>query len=201
MRSNDYVFVGLDIETTGSDIYAGHAICQVGVYVGPTYGKADAFFVSDIGPDPGTPVTEEAMKVNGFTLERLNEGPRNRVVDEQLSQWLDANVDAPRGRGIIPIGWNVAGFDMAFIRRYLPLTAERLSYRSVDLNAVCFTLDIHKWEKWKKHAKKYADTALKNLGWDLKPHDALFDAAHAYYAWSWLCVMCMEVGYVKTERF
>lgn len=180
MRVGGLLFVGLDVETTGSDIMDGAGLCQVGVYT------PDAAFSSDVKVRENVSITEEALKVNGFTRERLVAGPHEVEVDGTLGRFLEDL--HPRGRrSIIPIGWNVAGFDMQFMRKFLwASTKQRFSYRSVDLNAVCFTLDPKNWKDWKRAAKQYAEDVLSTLGFTLKPHDALYDAAQAYYAWEYL---------------
>jgi hypothetical protein len=181
------LFVGLDIETTGSNIEAGAGICQVGVY-SPTHQ-----FVSDIRPHAGYAVTEEAMGVNGFTHERLEAGAPLLEVDEGLSIFLGTLAPEGNHRRIIPIGWNVAGFDMGFIRRFLPRSFEWFSYRSVDLNAICFTMDPSNWKDYKRASKQYAGERMegKLVGYtEKRAHDALYDAAQGYYAWHYLRSLC-----------
>lgn len=178
MQAGGLIFAGFDIETTGSDIYKGHAICQVGLYT-PKHE-----FVSDVGVAVGTPVTQQALEVNGFSMERLTEGPSLAQVDNHLHEKL---VGMTAGMGlVIPVGWNVAGFDMGFMRRWMPVSYADFSYRTVDLNAVCFTLDPVRWERFKRAANQYAKQKLQGLGWAERWHDALYDAAASYYAWEYL---------------
>jgi len=181
MKFGNFEFVGLDIETTGSDINSNHGLIQIGVDFG-----AGARFVSDVKPHVGAAIDwEEAMTVNKFTIERLEAAPDRLAVDLQLHTWL-AKQGAEKRR-LIPVGWNVAGFDMPFVRRYLPSAATMFSYRSVDLNAICFTMSgsKHPFEEWKRQAKKIAADAIAAEDDRFEPawHDALYDARAALHSW------------------
>lgn len=172
MKFGGLEFGGLDIETTGSDIDAGAAIIQIGV----TFGGYQAF-VSDIKPHAGAVIVPEAMAVNKITQERMDAAPSAAEVDENLSQWLISQGIEPRR--FIAIGWNVAGFDIPFVKRYLPKTFKFLSYRTVDLNAIVFTLDpVRGQDRLKKQLKTWTEEGL-----DGSAHDALFDATSAIEAW------------------
>src|SRR5271155_3016324 len=127
------VFMGLDIESTGSERPPTRQLIQIGVA-----SQTGFVFTSDVGHPHGEfEFDPEARKVNGFTDERVEAGPRPLVVDERLTEWLRArDVKAKRG---IAIGWNVGSFDMPFVRHYLPRSSKLFSYRTIDLNAVCMT--------------------------------------------------------------
>ena len=173
MRIGGLEFAGLDIETTGSDINNEAAIIQIGVDLG-TY-KA---FDSDIRPHEGALLQEEAMRVNGFTAERMAAAPTAEEVDTKLAAWLEEQ--GVGERRLIAIGWNVAGFDIPFVRKFLPKSARFLSYRTIDLNAIVFTLDpLQGQEKLKPYLKKRAEEYLSDAQW----HDALFDASAALAIW------------------
>lgn len=173
MKINGLEFAGVDIETTGSDIDAGAGICQIGVFLG------DDSFVCDIKPHNGALVTEEALLVNGFTHERFAAGSDASLVDRNLYDWLiDHDV---KGRTLIAIGWNVASFDLRFIKKFLPMSFSLFSYRTIDLNAVCFTMDpVNGVDKLKKKVKSYAAASITS---DENWHDALYDAKAALFAW------------------
>ena len=163
----------------------------MGLYMGP-----GTNFVSDVRPGVPFDVQEEAMKVNGFTMDRIQAAETAGAVDQNLLSYL--NTFPVPDRKLIAIGWNVAGFDLPFIKRFLPQSFKKLSYRTVDLNAVCFTLDpVYlnavcftldpvKWERHKKAAKSYAAEELASEFPGEKWHDALYDAAAAYHAWHYL---------------
>ena len=84
-------------------------------------------------------------------------------------------------------GWNVGAFDLPFVRDTLPGLASLLSRRSVDLNAVCFTLggtlpyfgSRPKWNTWKRLSKEAAQAELTAISVAPKWHDAGYDALAA----------------------
>lgn len=173
MKINGLEFAGVDIETTGSDINAGAGICQIGVFLG------DQSFVSDIRPHSGALITDEALRVNGFTHDRFHDAPDSFIVDATLYDWLSSFHIPPKT--LIAIGWNVAGFDLPFIRKFLPKTATLFSYRTIDLNAVIFTMDPENgMDKLKRKIKNYAASCVNE---DKNWHDALYDAKTAFFAW------------------
>lgn len=179
MKINGLEFAGVDIETTGSDIDAGAGICQIGVYLGGDNSSIpNNSFVSDIRPHDGALVTDEALQINGFTRERFSRADSSLYVDLSLRDWLQSH--GITGRTLIAIGWNVGTFDLRFIKKFLPLTFELFSYRTIDLNAVCFTIDpIHGVDKLKKRVKTYAKNVIGSENW----HDALYDAKASLIAW------------------
>lgn len=194
------VFVGLDLETT-----AGHQlgrICQVGVAF-----NALETFCEDVNPGnqknaivverwidssmtwPGGDawlVETAALKVNGFDSDRMAAGAPTALIDTALADWLHEQCErmgVKRGN-LIPVGYNISGFDMPFVNRELPQTASFFSRRTVDLNALCFALGASSqffddagmgWEGWKKRSKRYASQVLGTPHW----HDAGFDATAA----------------------
>ena len=167
------IFIGCDTETTSSEMPPSGQLIQIGV----TMTNGDTF-VSDV--DPGWfKFNEKARKVNGFTDERVRAAPPSTEVDARLYEWL-----ASRGAtadSIVPVGLNVAGFDMPFLRYYLPKTFTLFSYRSVDLNAIIFTMDVITGQGFKvikDRAKRFA--ANQN------PHDAGSDAQAALKMWAYL---------------
>lgn len=78
----------------------------------------------------------------------------------------------------LAVGWNVAGYDRRFVDLHLPYLRRVLSYRTVDLNALCFGLDGKggvSWKDWKREAKTYANKFIDPS----KRHDAEVDAQAA----------------------
>jgi DNA polymerase III epsilon subunit-like protein len=180
---SDLVFMGLDIESTRSDRPPKGQLIQIGIAM------LDGFeFGMDVGYDKGEfSFDPEARKVNGFTDERVEKAPRPVVVDNQLTGWLQARDVAPK-RGVA-IGWNVGAFDLPFVHYYLPTAATRLSYRSIDLNAVCMTwaeANTIDWQTVKHAAKAHAEYRLKTEGKRPQWHDATYDAWAALYSWLYL---------------
>jgi hypothetical protein len=176
---SELIFLGLDGEMTGSGSPLDYQLIQIGVAL-----MNGERFVSDIGFDTWNQ-TQEAMEVNKFTDERIRAGPAQWGVDRALFDFLEGSGAQPRR--VVPIGWNVGSFDMPFVRQYLPRSAALFSYRTIDLNAVAFTVAAALGEDWKnlkKQAQKYADDHLGSLG--TQRHDAGYDAAAAVWEWRWL---------------
>lgn len=168
-------FIGVDGEMTGTDGPGVHQLIQIGVATAP-----DEVFVSDIGYKEWSE-NPESMAVHGLSAERIRAAPRADVVDAELCGWLGDKV-VGSGRGLIAVGWNVAAFDLPYVRRYLPRFTSHLSGRSVDLNAVCFTFAGtagSRWKSLKKRSKRFAEEQLGRVQW----HDAGYDAAAALLCW------------------
>ncbi|MGH2697873.1 MAG: hypothetical protein ACRDJL_01565 [Actinomycetota bacterium] len=120
-------FIGVDGEMTGTDGPTVHQLIQIGVATAP-----DEVFVSDIGYEEWSE-DAESMAVHGLSAERIGAAPRADVVDAELCGWLGDKV-VESGRGLIAVGWNVAAFDLPYVRHYLSRFARHLSRRSVDLH-------------------------------------------------------------------
>jgi oligoribonuclease (3'-5' exoribonuclease) len=178
-----YRFVGTDGEMTGAakvlDFYSHYALIQIGVAITP-----DIIFTSDIGHETYN-WEQEALDVNKFTHERIKAGPKPAVVDKALVEWVKAQVPGERVK-LIPVGFNVASFDVPYVRYWLPEFRKLLGYRSVDLNSVLYTaakVTGRGYDKIKDAAKKYAVRVLD------RPedfHNAGYDAAAALAAWEYL---------------
>lgn len=163
------LFLGLDIECTGSDVDK-HAIIQIGIAC--RHEGRIVWQAWDIGQQEYV-WEQEALNVNKFTHERIKMGHPVESVDayaaSEIEKWRD-------GRSAIAVGWNVAGFDIPFIKKAMPLTYDKLSYRTVDLNAIIFAASLAgygAYDKMKRRAKGYAEATLPAVNW----HDAGYDAA------------------------
>lgn len=175
------LFLGLDIEATGSDL-SRHGLIQIGVFIAP-----DRRFVSDVRPWDGVEHDPKAATIHGISRERQDAAPTSFAVDRDLSRWLAANW-AVHGH---PVGFGVAGFDMPFVRKFLPETGRMLSYRTVDLAGVVYTLSEASEstaKELKADAKKYAVEKIGGERW----HDAGFDAEAAYWSWRYLVDLLRE---------
>ena len=193
------MFIGLDFETSGSDS-TRHAPIQVGLAI-----PGEDVFVRDIGGwnwhnGPWTddlPAgylvewSEEAFDVHRIPKDRLRSAPSVGMVDVWTAEWVNRHAgDVPRPwRNIV--GWNVAGFDLAFLRRWMPETLGSLSYRTVDLNAVLFAIvgeDRDAYYEVKKAAKDYAaDRIAETDEFDGDQwHDAGYDAVAALHSLDFL---------------
>ena len=181
-------FIGIDGEMTGGGARGEEnsaprqfQLIQVGAALGET---ALQIFSSDIGyerwnEDP------KAMSVNGISAERIKLAPAPAVVDDALCIWLDAV--GTQDDTLVPVGWGVSGFDMPFVREYLPKFARRLSRRSVDLNAIVFLLggSGNQATRWKAKSKEYAEQEMLKRGYRPNWHDAGYDAAAALLAFEY----------------
>lgn len=129
---------------------------------------------------------EQAAKVHQIPLEEVtSKFPSAYDADDELFERI--RVFYPDGeRFIVPIGWNVASFDLPFIRFALPKFFTLVSRRSIDLNAVVYSMDhLFKipgnkdtvgYTTLKKQSKIYARWKLLERGIEYRPHDAGWDA-------------------------
>ena len=189
----EHRLVGLDGEMTGGtktlDFYKEFQLCQIGLALG--FNKEDVY-TSDIGFAPDDyKWTQEALDVNKFTHERIQSGPPTFPVDAELVAWLRARGIVEDGTKLIAVGYNVASWDLPFVRYYLPRFGKFLSYRTVDLNAVLFTAERItglSYNSIKDHAKQYAKKVLAKTGAYpvAMPHDAGYDAAASLAAFEYL---------------
>lgn len=178
MIALDKRFVGLDIETTGSGGPEVYKMIQIGVAI-----RDGPLFRQDIGWETWNE-TEEAKAVHGITRERILAAPPAYHVDGFLKGFLESSLPGTTGR-LIPVGWNVGSFDMPFVRAQLPQSAKRFSYRSVDLNSVCYTAALL-LEVDPKDLKDEAKRDSRERITDSHPHDAGYDAQAALIEWDYL---------------
>jgi hypothetical protein len=193
-------FLGLDGEMTSGDLAAGGRLIQIGLAVGE---GGDERVTELIGWDRGDfhadPV---AMEVHGIPEATILAAPRADEVDERLFAWCLAHGGSTEKRVLVPVGWNVGAFDLPFVRHTLPRTFRLLSRRTVDLNAVCFTLggattvegSRPKWTGWKRMAKRAAEERLAALGIEPAWHDAGYDALASLAAFRWMRERISSLG-------
>lgn len=177
---------------------APYRLIQIGIAVPDTKGVHPGYsrYTSDIGwPKDSYPWEQAALDVNGFDHERIQKGYSASYVDNELYDWLTNIMETDEYNSLIPVGWNVGGFDMPYVRRYLPKTANLFGYRAKDLNSTCYDLakvfgngTVNSSNKYKKASKKYAEAKLREIhGADkVKWHDAGFDSEAAMYSWEWM---------------
>lgn len=200
-------FFGLDIETSGTDWRRepwrpAHRTIQVGVAEPFGGGLFPAFVESEYvvwHPDQ-IEFDPKAMEVNKID--------RSLVTDREEASTFGSFgaaallVEPYLAPGWVPVGWNVAHFDTAFLKADLivPFNAWR---RTCDLNAVCFSMG-HKVpltqvrrstgrpsrpsaKKWKVWAQKYATIQMLTYFPHLSgKHDAAWDAAAALFSLEFL---------------
>lgn len=176
-------FAGVDGEMSASDIDEGAVLVQIGVAVSRT-----AVFSSVIGYEPGTYLMDPvSMAVHGISVEAIGSASRPAEVDDALYGWLvDVGVEVSK-KALVPVGFNVGGYDMRFVRRFLPRTASVISRRVEDLNsaaylmggAVSFEGSTPSSSGWKRIGKARAAQRLAGQGVDAAWHDAGYDAQAA----------------------
>jgi len=202
-------FIGLDLETSGTDINRGAVPIQLGLAHKDSDGlmswrssmigewewcKFDHEWHASMTDCDKPSWSIKAEAIHGLLQERVDRSPNPWWAStggaDTIEKWC---YDVPRiGRHIV--GFNVAGFDLPFVRRYMRELADSLSYRTVDLNAVLFAID-QAWipspsgGRWKyKTLKKVvkeaaAEKAATHFDGEVRWHDAAFDAVAALYVW------------------
>lgn len=191
-------FFGLDGEMSTADLETGGRLIQIGVASHTssdgTITQVPDFFSSLINPGYFE-WDDRAAAVHGHTREDILNAPSAEEVDRALLSWLADRGVTAKHRDSIPVGFNVGAFDMPHVRCVLPLSAAVFSRRTLDLNALCFTLEgleyqgtAPKWKGWKKMASTYAERSLMPFlqGGNLAAHDAGYDALLHLYAWRFL---------------
>ncbi len=183
------MLLGFDLETTGSD-----PLNDLPIQIGFAVRRNDTIrmFRMDIGgwAWKTMPWSTEAFGVHGITKERLMNALHYRMVDTLASEWLGQNLGGLSRNKVHATGWNVAGFDLPFLRRFLPKSLACISYRTVDLNApLLLAADSNaRFRKIKSGLKKRAQATAEE--WiearrdlveeaDMTWHDAGFDAITA----------------------
>lgn len=169
------LFVGVDGEMSGTDIEKGHRLIQIGLSVMTDRGlESISFFIR---PRNGMVWSEESAKIHNIPIETLiQHGLDEGIVDGALYDWLLLHGANPKQRAKnIPVGFNIIGFDMPFIKMQLPKTYSLFSRRMADLNGMLWLLhgkNNKDMDSWKKMALDYAEINLP----DFNPHDAEWDA-------------------------
>jgi hypothetical protein len=179
------LFVGLDGEMSSPDIEKGGALIQIGLSVFTHEGietiseylRAPA----DMHWDPA------AEEVHGISQEHLKSaGLHQEEVDEILYKWLTGHGADPKDRAkTVPVGFNITGFDLPFVKKALPKTYSLLSRRAAELNGMLWLLDGkkgHLMEEWKTLALEYAKINLNTFN----PHDAGWDSARHLLCFEYL---------------
>jgi DNA polymerase III epsilon subunit-like protein len=167
------MYIGVDGEMTSPDIYNGGKLIQIGLSL--TFNNTDYTFSEYINPQIYS-WDSKAAEVHGISIEKVSSSKPAEEVDTMASKWLiEMGVDPKRRATAVPVGFNVGGFDMPFIKASLPKTYNLLSRRVLDLNALCFLFDNVKglsFDQWKQMAKQYA---IEQIGYE-EQHDAGWDS-------------------------
>ena len=167
-------YVGLDIETTGLEPSENHRLIQFGIY----FQRDGDTLVRDILPMGTMVLDPEAMKVNGFSLARIQAGSPNDEADEEIVQWLEAKGIEPDS--LTAVGFNVGWFDQhGFIKKELPKTAKFFGRRSVDLTGITYLFSEIESKPREQVKNEIRDTVAKRLVGKAMWHDAGYDARAA----------------------
>jgi hypothetical protein len=179
-------YIGLDFESSGTDPWGNHVPIQLGIAAELVDGHGMEY-VELIGKWDWSQYewSAEAADVHKIDRDLLNSAyPAWQVDIVAAAILLDEGLGSSRMWNVI-VGWNVAGFDRQFITRWFPNLNRILSYRTVDLNAIVFSMaegEEKEYNKIKKAAKNYAQEKLGGDAW----HNALFDAKAALLSFEYL---------------
>ena len=170
-----YIF-SLDIETSSDDINGSLlSIAVIDIH------ECKKILYAEAKHRKGLFIKPKSMLVNKISMEELDDKSK-RTLDE-----IDKDLFKLIPMGTIALGRNPQ-FDLSFIKKDLPRTFERFSYRILDLNsyAVGIALGLElDYEIFKKAAYEYADNMMKvyleKEALILTHHNALYDAQHNVY--------------------
>ena len=181
-------FIGLDFETSGSDINDGAVPIQLGLATRVS-GKLETTSLLIGGWQWGKDATwsDEAEEIHGFSKQDLEGIEPVRLIDIRLAHWL-IHVGKATGPRMwnLAVGWNVAGFDMPFIRKYMPALSSLLSYRTIDLNALVLAASNGQVSEYKRIKSLAKDGAAHAIGREAAWHDAGYDAEASLRAYEYL---------------
>jgi len=190
------LFFGVDGEMSAADVSAGGRLIQIGFAQHANSNGEENGSPPSFGSliNPGLFVWDErAAAVHGFIPEEIERAPSAEKVDSLCVEWLKKH-GLSRSRGGVAVGFNVGSFDLPHLVEVLPRTALLFSRRTVDLNAICFTLEGREyeggtpsWSGWKRMASTYAERIIheKSLSVSMA-HDAEYDALLHLFAWRFL---------------
>ena len=165
----------IDVETTGLDPRV-HGIASIGAVAWP----GESTYYAEPRVDLlSVKVEEEAMRINGFTVEQLADPKRPAMADvlKEFLEWAQATSD-----DLVLAGWN-AQFDVSFLREEFTRNGIGwpLGYRSVDLHSVAYFL----MQAIDKFTPKHGGMSTVGLNYTLRwadlppepePHNALTGA-------------------------
>lgn len=137
----------------------------------------------------GHPLTKEHLQQIEMEYQSdIEDEKRSRRVEDL--EWYKQKA---YHRSFICVGWNVGSFDVPYINREMPRLGDLLHYRTIDLNAVCFTAERvvgDDYRTLKDEAKEYAE---ENMPGPTKWHDAGYDAQASLWSWDYLVERMSQV--------
>lgn len=176
-----HTFVGLDIETTGLEPEQGHRLIQFGLYLPKTCER----LVRDILPMGLMVLDPEAMQVNGFTADRIQQGTPNDEADEEIAAWISAEGIEPGS--LVAVGFNVGWFDQhGFLKKELPKTYQFFGRRSVDLTGITYLASEVSGVPRETVKERVRQAVARKMDGDARWHDAGYDAEAAIVTFEYM---------------
>jgi hypothetical protein len=179
------LFVGIDGEMSCPDMEKGGKLIQIGLSVNTTLGIETVSYY--LRPPADMYWEDRAAEVHKITQEQLRlNGKHPEEVDELLYEWLTSHGANPKQRlKTVPVGFNITGFDMPFVRATLPKTYSLFSRQTAELSGMLWLLDGrkgHSMKTWKEMSLEYAKLNMNTY----KPHDAGWDSARHLLCFEYL---------------
>ena len=162
----------------------GGKLIQIGLSAGTPNGVETISFY--LRPPEDMYWEDEAAGVHKITQDQLKGAPHPEEVDELLYAWLIEKGANPKRRiHNVPVGFNITGFDMPFVKVTLPKTYSLFSRRAAELNGMLWLLHGKQgktMEEWKEMSMEYARINMITF----KPHDAGWDSARHLLCFEYL---------------
>ena len=178
------LFVGIDGEMSCPDMELGGKLIQIGMSVVSPLGIETISYY--IRPPEDMYWEDRAAEVHKITQDQLKGAPHPEEVDELLYEWLVSHGANPKRRvKTVPVGFNITGFDMPFVKVTLPKTYSLFSKRTAELNGMLWMLHGKQgksMEEWKEMSMEYARINMNSY----KPHDAGWDSARHLLCFEYL---------------
>lgn len=164
--------IALDLETSGVD-HEKHSILSIGM----EHIESGAKFYREVRWN-SVEVAPEAMRVNGFDARHMDGDGEFRgyigQVDNEARAWLDGileDIGWENGK-LWSAGVNQLGFDLPFIKRQMPQTFSRFSYRGMNLTSVWAAIAMAKGVRFRTVKSYYYNEVAPNP----RKHNAMADA-------------------------
>lgn len=168
--------IAVDVETTGLDPLTSSIVS-----IGAVHIKSGEEFYVECRPWEGAEITEEALNVNGFTLDYL----RNLVITEKgavhlFQEWARKHTTNP-----IMLAHNSA-FDSSFIKAACKRgeVKNSFNFRTVDVHSIGYAHIVKKGEVPHGQLSLNKLLAYFNLPPEPTPHNALTGAKCNAVLWS-----------------
>lgn len=114
---HENMLASIDIETTGTQL-GYHEVMQIAIIPLDCHLRpCGSPFYSDVRPEFFDRIEPMALRVTGFTVERLENAPSSEHVQDMLFDWFKSQELVP-GKRLVPLAQNVS-FDMPRIELWL----------------------------------------------------------------------------------